>query len=127
MREQAALWWEQAKHDLDTADYLLAGERLDAAAFYFQQAVEKGLKARYIDAKRESPGAIHSLTRLGRECGVPGRFSSFLRQLTGEYYLSRYPDATGDVPHEAYDVQGVQDIQRLAHEVIEWLEQQTSR
>ncbi len=56
MREEARHWWEQAKHDLETAEYLKAGERFDAASFYFQQAVEKGLKALYIASRKESPG-----------------------------------------------------------------------
>jgi HEPN domain-containing protein len=127
MREEARLWWEQAKHDLETADYLLEGQRLDAASFYFQQAVEKALKAFYIHGQREAPGPTHSLTKLARDCGLPGHFLAFLRRLTGEYYLSRYPDASEDLPFKAYDVEEIRDTARLSHEVLTWLEHRISK
>lgn len=127
MREEAQLWWEQAKHDLETADYLLEGQRLDAASFYYQQAVEKALKAFYIHARKESPGPIHSLTRLARECELPARFLAFLRRLTSEYFLSRYPDASGDLPFEAYDIDGIRETAQSSHEVLTWLEHQISK
>lgn len=127
MREEADLWWQQAKHDMDTADLLLKSERLDAASFYCQQAVEKALKALYIAQQRQAPGAIHSLTRLGRDCGLPGRYMGFLRRLTGEYYMSRYPDASGDLPFKAYDAEDVSETAKFAREVLEWLGQRISK
>jgi HEPN domain-containing protein len=127
MREEAQLWWQQAKHDLETADLLLKGERLDAASFYCEQAVEKGLKALYIAKHREAPGPTHSLTKLGRDCGLPESYMGFLRRLTGEYYMSRYPDASGDLPFQAYDADDVGEIAKLSREVMAWLEQQMSR
>ena len=127
MREEAEQWWDQAIHDQETADYLLSGGRLDAASFFYQQAVEKALKAVYIHTKRESPGPTHSLTRLARECGLPDRFLAFLRRLTSEYYLSRYPDAVGDVSFETYDTDDLKETSRASHEVLQWLEQQISK
>ena len=127
MREEISLWWDQAKHDLETADYLLEGDRLDAASFYFQQAVEKALKAFFIHVRQESPGPIHSLTKLARDLELPNHFRGFLRRLTGEYYLSRYPDAIGDLPFKAYDADEVREMSTLSHEVLQWLEQQISK
>ena len=127
MREEAHLWWEQAKHDLETADFLLEGERLDAASFYYEQAVEKAIKALYIAKRRETPGPTHSLTKLGRDCDLPPHFLGFLRRLTSEYYVSRYPDASDDLPFEAYSADDVRDTARLSHEVLTWMEQQISR
>jgi len=127
MREEAHLWWEQANHDLDTADLLLNGKRLDAASFYYEQGVEKALKALYIAKRREAPGPTHSLTKLARDCDLPGHFLGFLRRLTGEYYISRYPDASGDLPFKAYDAAEVAETARLSREVLTWLEQQISR
>ncbi len=50
----------------------------------------------------------------------------FLRRLTGEYFLSRYPDAIGDVPFEVYEADDLDETSRLAREVIQWLEQRIS-
>lgn len=127
MREEADNWWRQAKHDLETADFLLEGEKLDAAAFYFQQTVEKALKALYIATKKEAPEATHSLTKLGRACGLPPEFSGFLRRLAAEYYVSRYPDATGDVPYMTYDESDVAEFSRETHEALRWVEQQLNK
>ena len=127
MREEAHNWWEQAKHDVGTADYLLKGERLDAASFYLEQAIEKALKGLYICLRREAPGATHSLTKLARECGLPSRFLGFLRRLTTEYYVSRYPDASGDIPYEIYDAEDVEALAGETREVMKWIEQQMSK
>ena len=123
MREEARLWWEQAQHDLKTADILLDAKRFDAASFYYEQAVEKALKAAYIVTKRETPGPTHSLTKLGRECGLPTDYGAFLRSLTTDYYVSRYPDASGDIPFDIYEVDDVRETSRLAREIVQWLEQ----
>ena len=127
MREEAHNWYEQAKRDLSTADYLLEGERLDAASFYYQQAVEKGLKALYISARKASPDPTHSLVKLARELGMPAERIAYLRRLTAEYYLSRYPDAVGGIPFDSYEAEGVEETAVNAHEVMQWVEQQISR
>jgi HEPN domain-containing protein len=127
MREEIELWWEQARHDRDTAQVLLDSDRLDAATFYVQQAVEKALKAVYIALRQERHAATHSLTALGREVGVPPKYRGFLRRLTPEYFLSRYPDASGDVPFRLYEREEVAESVALAGEVLEWAEQQLTR
>jgi HEPN domain-containing protein len=127
MRDEAELWWEQAKHDHATAVVLLDGERLDAAIFYVQQSVEKALKAVWLGSLRTRPETTHSLVRLGRECGVPARFIGFLRRLTPEYYLSRYPDASGEAPYRLYEQADVAETVALATEVIEWAGLQLTR
>jgi HEPN domain-containing protein len=127
MREEAQNWWEQAKHDLETADFLLEGDRLDAASFYYQQAIEKALKSLHLLSKKEPPGAVHSLTRIARDLDVPNEFLGFLRSLSGEYVLSRYPDVVGDVPYRTYSRDEVKARSGYAHEVFEWIEQQLKR
>ncbi len=121
MREESLNWWKQAEHDLKVAEYNSKGGFLGAAAFYCQQAVEKALKALYIEKKRESPLPTHSLTRLARECELPSQFMGTLRRLTSEYYLSRYPDATEDVPFMTYDREGVGEYIKEAKEAMEWI------
>ena len=124
IRRDVRLWWEQAKHDLGTAEYNLAGARHDAAIFFCQQAVEKALKALAIHTKKQSPGPTHSLVTLGRVCGVPKKFSRFLRTLTSEYFLSRYPDAAGDVPYTLYDGTEAREYLNTSKELLQWVAKQ---
>ena len=120
-------WVRIAERDLARVQYLLNAPDPEAAGFYLQQAVEKALKAFFIHVRQESPGPIHSLTKLARDLELPNHFRGFLRRLTGEYYLSRYPDAIGDLPFKAYDADDVREMSTLSHEVLQWLEQQISK
>lgn len=45
MKESVKRWWEQANADVKTAKHSHAAGDYYAAAFWAQQAVEKGLKA----------------------------------------------------------------------------------
>ena len=126
-RRDVRLWWEQAKYDLETAQHNLAGDRYDAAIFFCQQAVEKALKALTIQTKRRSPGPTHSLITLGRLCGVPRKFSTFLRTLTSEYFLSRYPDAAGEVPYTLYDGTEAREYLETSKELLQWVARQLPR
>ncbi len=121
MREEIKLWWEQANHDLETAKILLQNKRLDAASFYFQQSLEKALKAYILLVKKESPGPIHSLIKLASIAGIPKKFHSFLRKLSAEYYLSRYPDAVEDTPYKTYMEEEVKEYAKNTSEVVAWL------
>ena len=124
VRRDVRLWWQQARHDLGTAEHNLTGGRHDAAIFYCEQAVEKALKALTIHTKRLSPGPTHSLIALGRQCRVPKKFSAFLRTLTSEYFLSRYPDAAGEVPYTLYDGTEAREYLKTTKELLQWVAKQ---
>lgn len=121
MRREIAHWWEQALEDLDTARYNSAGGKLYAAAFFCHQAVEKALKALYMAQSREPPPPTHSLHALAKLVKAPPRYRSFLRQLTAEYVLSRYPNVTEDVPARLYDPETLDEYIAQAAEVLEWV------
>lgn len=70
MREEIKNWWEEAKGDLKTVEYNLKGGMLKAAAFYSQQAVEKGLKVLYIKRFKKL-WKIHGLAELARKVKAP--------------------------------------------------------
>jgi len=71
MRE-AEEWWGKARKDLETADYNLKGNMLDAAAFFAQQAAEKALKSLQIKSSGSlkrfmiSFYSLRALMRLGK-------------------------------------------------------------
>lgn len=127
MRPEIERWFLQAVEELDTAKVCFNGRKWFAAAFWCQQAAEKALKALYLFKKKESPGTTHSLTFLGRELGVPTEFWNLLRELTKEYYISRYPDATEDVPYKIYTENDAKQYLTLSERLIKWVEQQLKK
>lgn len=125
MRPDAQLWWKQAVRDLDTARHCREAGDHYAAAFFCQQAAEKGLKALHIEIRKASSGPGHSLVFLGRELGAPKELLTFLRELNPEYIVSRYPDAANGLPHENYDetiatrlIAGVEGVHRWIEDLI---------
>ncbi|HLD10635.1 MAG TPA: HEPN domain-containing protein [Candidatus Nanoarchaeia archaeon] len=122
MRKEIENWWKQAKYDLETAKILLKTERYDAASFYCQQTIEKALKAYILETKKESPGPIHSLIKLANEAKIPEKFHKFLKNLSPDYYLARYPDASEELPYLIYKKTEVEENIKMAQEVIKWLE-----
>ena len=97
MRPETQRWFLQAKEELEAAKVCFNGQKWFATAFWLQQSTEKALKALFLTIKKESAGTTHSLTFLGREVGVPKEFEIFLRDLTKEYYLSRYKKLNKDL------------------------------
>lgn len=124
MRKEVEQWWKQAKKDLDTARHCNSSEDYYACAFFCHQAVEKGLKALYIEKIRASPGATYSLIYLATEIEMPDVFFSFLRQITPVFVTTRYPDAAYGVPYELYDETIAGEILDKSSEVIEWVASQ---
>ena len=122
MRLEILRFWEQAQEDLETARYNSAGGKFYAAAFFCQQAVEKALKALYMHQTKEPPPSTHSLVALGRLVGAPKSFHRFLKELTSEYVVSRYPNATDEIPARLYDEELVAEYVTKAQEVLEWVQ-----
>jgi len=122
MRPEIERWMLQGKEELDTAKISMKAGKWFAVAFWSQQAAEKVLKALYIAKKKESPGPTHSLTFLGRELKVPRKYYSLLRELTKEYYLSRYPDASEDIPYKMYTKEDARSYIENCEKLIKWVE-----
>ncbi len=127
MRKESRHWLLQGKEELDTAKASYEMKKWFAVAFWCQQAVEKVLKATFIEQKKESPGTTHSLTFLGRECGIPQELWNSLRDLTKEYYLSRYPDASEDLPYKMYTKKDAERYIQDSEVIIKWAESQMKK
>ena len=91
MREEYLNWWKQAKADLETAEFNADGKRFEAAAFFSQQAVEKGLKALYIKKFGELL-KTHDLVLLGKKVGLPTELLELCKSITPAYIYTRHPD-----------------------------------
>jgi predicted nucleotidyltransferase len=50
------------------------------------------------------------LVSLGKKLSIPEEFQGFLKKLSPQYFLARYPDASEDVPFELYDKELAEDF-----------------
>jgi len=124
MRKEIENWWLQGKNDLEKARVLFKSKNYDGCSFFSQQAVEKVLKALILLRSKEKKIEGHSLIFLGKTAGVPDLFFSGLKKLSPQYFISRYPDVSEDVPYELYDETVAKEFLSTAEEVVKWTEKQ---
>jgi HEPN domain-containing protein len=124
MRKEIENWWKQGKNDLEKAKVLFKSKNFDGTSFFCQQAVEKTLKALILLKTKEKNIEGHSLVYLGKMARLPKTFFSGLKKLSPQYFISRYPDVTEEVPYELYDEKLAKEFLDIAEEVIKWIEKQ---
>ena len=120
MRQEAELWWTQARRDFKTAENCHGAGDYYAAIFFCQQTVEKALNAVVIHVKREMPPKTHNLAELGESLDIPRRLKGFLMELTPEYVVTRYPDVAGGPIASLYDGNMSRRAMLKTTEVLEW-------
>jgi HEPN domain-containing protein len=64
MTDDSSEWFRQAQYDLGTAESLLTTGRNPPVIFFCHLAIEKALKALYVEKFDESPERTHSLVYL---------------------------------------------------------------
>jgi len=123
MREEISNWWEQAERDLKTSENSYSANDFYASVFWCQQALEKGIKSIIMkDKKVDMKGlSIHSLIKLAKIAKLPSEFNFFLRSISPEYYISRYPDASEEIPYKLYSKEDTEEILNKTKEVMKWL------
>jgi len=124
MRKEIRNWLEQGKNDLEKAKVLFKSKNFDGTAFYCQQSVEKTLKGLILIKTKEKKVEGHSLVYLGKIAKIPSSFFSGLKKLSPQYFISRYPDVTEDVPYELYDEKLAKEFLKISEETIKWIEKQ---
>ena len=118
MKEEVKKWWKIAKRDLDTSKYNLKGNILAAAAFYAQQAVEKGLKAVLIQ-KNKPFEKTHDVVKLSILVESPDRIRILCAKIQPVYIESRYPDAEEQDAFTKKDY--IKELVNNADEIIKWI------
>lgn len=120
MREEARRWLKQAEAELKVARELGHGHYF-LGAFACHQAIEKAMKAAYIQMKRSMPPKTHNLLELAKELDAPETFISDARLLNPEYAVSRYPDAANGVPVEMYDESKAKFLLEVTERLWQWV------
>ncbi len=119
MKEETKRWLDKAEKDLDDGIYNLKGGKDELAAFLFQQAVEKALKAIQIEERGEHE-YTHDLISLSDE-EIYGEFEDLLLDLNPIYTGFRYPDV------EASDIEDIDEIKNRTEEFIAWTKKRLKR
>jgi HEPN domain-containing protein len=121
----AALWLEQAEHDLADAEFVAAAGRHALACFLSHQAAEKVVTAYLLSRGAEQVWG-HALADLCEDAMQLDASFDLVKSLAGlldKHYLgARYPSALpGGVPAEAYDEQDsgrALEIARGVHQFV---------
>lgn len=121
MNKEVGEWWKQAQEDLDTAQYLYNGNKFEEAAFFCQQAIEKGFKAIMLTRGKNIP-KIHDLVTLGEEVDFPIEFKEACQELNIIYISTRYPGVADikDIKNKAAR------YLNTAKKVLQWIKEEIS-
>ena len=95
MISNVAYWIELSDYDIKTAEAMLQSKRYLYVGFMAHQAIEKILKAYFVDVKGETAPFSHSLSFLAKESDIYKNFSEeqkdFIDLLEPMNIEARYP------------------------------------
>ena len=120
MEEEIKRWMEQAERDFKSAKNSFNIGDYYVASLLCQQSVEKGLKALYLK-KFNSIKKIHNLVILAEDLKLPKRLIDECDKLNPIYIDTRYPDASGDLPHKKYTQDKSQEDMNAAEKILKWI------
>ena len=124
MKAETERWAELAEEDRSIATAALEASFFRPCIFHCQQALEKLLKAIWIERATEGlPRRTHDLVSLCKELdlGLSEEWLEFLRRLSEQYIPTRY----GDAPVE-YSRESAENYHERTREIFSWLRQQLS-
>jgi HEPN domain-containing protein len=127
MREEILWWLKQGEADFRASKNSFASKDYHASVFSAHQAVEKCLKALYIQRENTASLRTHNLIELGKLLKVPPLTLNFLAKLSPEYSLSRYPDASYGIPAERYTPDIAREYLEGAEKVLAWVQSQIKK
>jgi HEPN domain-containing protein len=122
MGKNSGEWLKQAEYDLGTAEAMLQTGRLIYAVFMCHLAVEKTLKAIWVNKLSQTPGKTHDLIFLSEKLGLdlPSELADFLEELNDVSVPTRYPDELDRVLRE-FTPERTKAILHLTQDMIKWL------
>ena len=117
-------WWQKARHDLDAARVMRREGFYDTCAFLSQQAVEKAVKALWIDVMQSDPPRVHTVGPMATELGADREVVCDINDVVGDYMASRYPDAAMALPASYYTESDAEQRLVKTERVLSWVEGQ---
>lgn len=94
MRSDTSNWIALSDYDLETARHMMATGRYLYVVFMCHLALEKMLKAYYVDTKEAIPPRTHDLIYLVKHSGLglPQVYLEFVGKINNASVPTRYPD-----------------------------------
>ena len=125
MRPEAEPWWRQAQADLAVARELVQPSRYFASTWFAHQAVEKGLKALFMEQYRRPAAYTHDLLYLGSILALPTQQMTYLHVIDPAFKFARYPNTITLVPPvDGLSQSTAERLLQAAEEIMTWLEAQ---
>ncbi len=117
LTKHIAFWRMGAAEDFDVAIRLIAENRIRHGLFFLHLAVEKELKALYVEQQTAPAPRTHNLVRLAHDAGVALEpdLVSVLAEVNLYCLEGRYPDCWADPPNEVAAkrlLEGVKEVQK---------------
>lgn len=119
--EWANQWLEKALNDLEAAQIMRRESIFDTCAFLCQQAVEKAVKALWIDVRQTEPPRVHGVGPMALQLGAGREIVCDINDVVGDYMASRYPDAAVALPANYYTDDDAQQRIMKAERVLSWV------
>ena len=118
-------WLKQADYDMDTADYMLRGDRGLYALFMCHLSVEKAIKGLFQSKLDIVPPKIHNLVYLLEKmgCTPPEELGRFIVRLNEVNVATRYPEDMMALQSQ-YSKTAIREILTSGKEVLEWIKKQ---
>jgi HEPN domain-containing protein len=126
LSERGEGWIADARIDLEAARLLSQHVIANHAIFHARQALEKLLKAGYPLLLKQPMPREHSLQAMVHDLfgRIPEPIWAIIKRLNPFYMSTRYVDAAGGPPSEAFEPEDAREAVELAQEAFEWIEAQ---
>lgn len=120
MRDETKVWFNLAKDDYKSARILWENRRYGATVFYYQQSVEKILKAFIVENKKKVPTKTHRVEVLLKEADLDIKEidAPDVTELSKAYIRVRYPDLSKQYYRRR---DRVEPLVTMAKEVYLWV------
>lgn len=124
MKPETERWVQLSDEDVQMAEAALERELYAPCVFHCQQAIEKMLKAVWVERAPEGyPPKEHKLVPLARKAQLQmdEKQKAFLEDLSRQYQPTRYADVAVE-----YSRQEAENYYQGTQEILGWLRQQLS-
>jgi HEPN domain-containing protein len=126
MRDNVTYWTELSKYDIKTAEAMLETKRYLYVGFMAHQAIEKILKAYFVNIKNETAPFSHSLSFLAKQSDIFKNFSEeqidYIDLLEPLNIEARYPTHKQQLL-KSLTQERCAEILKNAQELQEWIMQ----
>ncbi|RME75413.1 MAG: HEPN domain-containing protein [Chloroflexi bacterium] len=122
LQEKVEHWLDIAEYDMETAAAMQESGRYLYTVFMCQQAIEKLLKALYIQQYGQEAPRTHNLLLLVSKLNLPAK-SSYLQimgQLNAYYIKGRYPTYKQKLT-QLLSRQNARELLQDSQEIFQWL------